>query len=71
MVSLEVASVGMLGATVDFNDVDELDIRTTPLVGAKAEELPARAVKTATTFTQAGENFIVVMDSPKFMQLST
>jgi len=61
-VSAAVSVDGMLGATVDFKDVDaELDLRTALIVGANAEALPATAVKIATTFTQVVENFIVVV----------
>ena len=53
--------VGMLGAAVDFKDVDddELDFCTALIVGAKAEVLPAMALKMATTFMQLVESFIV------------
>mmetsp|Transcript_14347 Transcript_14347/g.23377 ORF Transcript_14347/g.23377 Transcript_14347/m.23377 type:complete len:85 (-) Transcript_14347:157-411(-) len=57
----DVSVVGMLGATVDFNDVDELDLRTALIVGAKAEVLPATAAKIATTLTEVVENFIVLL----------
>jgi len=61
-VSAAVSVVGMLGATVDFKDVDaELDLRTALIVGANAEALPATAVKIATRFTQVVENFIFVL----------
>jgi hypothetical protein len=55
VVSWEVSVVGILGAIVDFKDVDELDIRTTLLVGAKAEQLTARAAT-----TQEVENFMFI-----------
>jgi len=63
VVSAAVSVDGMLGATVDFKDVDaELDLRTALIViGANAEALPATAVKIATRFTQVVENFIVVL----------
>ena len=57
----DLSVVGMLGATVDFNDVDELDLRTALIVGAKAEVLPATAAKIATTLTEVVENFIVLL----------
>ena len=61
VVSAAVSVDGMLGATVDFKDVDaELDLRTALIVGVNAEALPATAVKIATRFTQVVENFIVV-----------
>lgn len=62
VVSAAVSVDGMLGATVDFKDVDaELDLRTALIVGANAEALPATAVKIATRFTQVVENFIFVL----------
>ena len=63
VVSDAVSVVGMLGATVDFNDVDELDLRAAliVIVGAKAEVLAATAAKIATTLTEVEENFIVLL----------
>ncbi len=55
-----VSVVGMLGVTVDFRDVDDPDFLAALIVGAKAEALPATAVKIATAPTQVVENFIVV-----------
>lgn len=60
VVSDAVSVVGMLGATVDFNDVDVLDFLGTALiVGANAEVLPATAAKIATTLTEMLQNFIL------------
>ena len=60
VVSDAVSFVGMLGATVDFNDVDVLDFLGTALiVGANAEVLPATTAKIATTLTEMLQNFIL------------